>query len=1109
MHHVSGQELTSFLTKGETSRHGSRGWRRDGLPDAGASQDIDFDRAGVRITVRSRRSHRHGQISWRQVASWIDTGLTPARLGIITAASGLHIFTYARRDELITAGKDGIDAAIRELSQISTDAIDAALSAALGARDADAPVPPARSGKPAYRSMAMLTGPDPSATPEENTALARIAELGAAIRGTQPVTPADIRTAIRWWIGDSLPEYARALAGPEAMRAWIRRQASGPASRPGHGAYDSGRYYSACPEGLRTSRGSDTRIAPWILWEEIPAWIQPGLSASLRDRLAAAEPRPAPGRKRTAAARPPAGTADPAGQADDPLPGPLREAIDAAWAAIEAAPPPAPADLDHARTVYRVTGTARQPLPAGPAETSRTMTPATRPRAEPRPAQPPRRPGPAAHRQDELPGATAASAPAGPPPRHDAPARAGASIRPRLDRAPEPAGLPQPASTPVPLTDDDIYLGLSRLPAVVIGDLFNAIDTGQPLEPVGRQLAPYSGKRAAGEPDPGARETVTAAPAGLRIQVTPGGSSRTGLITWPQIDDLLRPGLTPARRQIVVKATQVRLRFAAANASFRAVGEGHLAAAAEDELRAHARAAVTAILAAARPAGGGHAPRPADEAATIERIAELTAALPSQPPQPRTPAGQVTTGDIIGHPGYRFQPFRVSAPPRHTDAAIEITGRLTDPSDGEPAGQITLTLPRAGHPDPVVYLIPPPARSLRSLPGGSAATEGNPGRDDIRAEDNRPGAAAQPAVRHGQPPATAQRPHDSRAGTAAGGTVALGRTPGTATPGPSRGNGTGQPPDTAPPIQEDTMPPAPSATSLPAEETTPAARPAPAAWKLVAQPAPASQPRPGSQLADDARLLHELDHVLAAITERRRAAAAPPGVDGNSFADIRAAFTVLRHALDLPGPARNGDGARPAAAPSGPRSPPARRPEPPRRGCRRAWRVQRYPGRLRQPAGRAGPARTRRPGPSRRSRQGRGHRAGPRPAAGPGSGRGARLRPVVPRHPRMAADIQDRPGRPGTAHGNPGGGRGLLGRDPARHPRPGLRPDPGRAGVPGSLRDRPPPHRTAGACRAPRHAAVAGSLAPAPGHRDLRRPGHELHPARRPHPDRRGPPHHR
>ena len=914
LHHMSGQELTSFLTSGKTPAHGSRGWRRKGLPDAGASEDLDFERSGVRITVRSRGFRRHGQISWRQVASWIDTGLTPARLGIIIAASRLHIYTYARRDEMIAAGKDNIDAAIRELNQISIDAIDAALGAALSTRDADAPVPPARPGKPAYSTTAMLTHPDPAANAEENATLARIAELDAAIRGVQPCTPADIRGAIRWWIGDGLPEYARALASPEAMRAWIRRQASGPASRPGKGSYDDaiGRYYSASPEGLRTSEGSDTRIAPFILWEEIPAWIQPGLSASLRDRLAAAEPRQAPGRKRTAAASPPAGAADPVSQADDPLPRPLREAIDAAWAAIEAAPPAAPDELDHARTVYRSAGIAQEPLPGSPAKTGRTVTPAPRPQAELRPAPLPRRAGPAAHHQDELPGATAASTPAGPLPQHDEPARAAASAGTRPGRAPEPAALPQRARTQVPLTDDDIFLGISRLPAFVIGDLFSAIDNGHPMESAGRQLAPYSGERAAGEPDPGARETVTAEPAGLRIQVAPADSRRTGLITWPQIDDLLRPGLTPARRQIVVQASQVRVRFAAANASFRAVGEGRLAAAAEDELRAHAGAAVTAILSAARPAGGGQAPQPADEAATIERIAGLAAALPSQPPQPRAPAGQVTTGDIIGHPGYRFQPFRVSAPPRHAEAAIEITGCLTDPSAGEPAGQIILTL--AGHPDPVIYLVPPPARSLRSVPGGPTATQAHASPDHTRAEDDSPSGIAQPAARNGQPPATAPRPHAGPAGT-----PGTGMTPGTATPGPSRVNGTGQPPGTAPLIQEDTMPPAPSATSPP-EGTAPVGRPDPAAgparaaWKLVARPAPASQARPGSQPAHDTQLLHELDHVLAAITERRRAAAAPPGTDGTSFADIRAAFTVLRDALDLPDPGSNGDGARPAAA---------------------------------------------------------------------------------------------------------------------------------------------------------------------------------------------------
>jgi hypothetical protein len=52
---------------------------------------------------------------------------------------------------------------------------------------------------------------------------------------------------------------------------------------------------------------------------------------------------------------------------------------------------------------------------------------------------------------------------------------------------------------------------------------------------------------------------------------------------------------------------------------------------------------------------------------------------------------------------------------------------------------------------------------------------------------------------------------------------------------------------------------------------------------------------------------------MAAILERRRAAAAPAGADGASFADIRAAFAVLRCVLDLPGPASNGNGARTAA----------------------------------------------------------------------------------------------------------------------------------------------------------------------------------------------------
>jgi N12 class adenine-specific DNA methylase/superfamily I DNA/RNA helicase len=837
LHSMSDQELTSFLTLEKTpDGHGSLTDRRNGLPDAGASQMLYFDHSGVRITVSAHRVRRHGQIPWRQVASWIDTGLTPARLGIIIGASQLGTFTNARRDQLIAAGKDNIDAAITELRQISNDAIDAALNEALAAQDADAPVHPAIRGKPAYRTTAMLTSPDPAATTQENAALARIGELAAAIRGTQPTTPADIKATIRWWIGDNLPEYARALASPEAMRAWIRRQASGPASRPGPGTYDNGRYHSASPEGLRTSQGSDTRIAPLVRWEEIPAWIMPGLSVSLRDRLAAAEPRPAPGRTRTAA-NPPLGAADLAGQADKPLPGPLREAINAAWAAIETAATPSPADLDHARALYRAAGTTQQALPSSPAKAGPVAALALRPGAG-------------------------------------------------------------PIATAGPLTDDDIFLGISRLPAFVIGDLFHAIDIGQPLGSVSRQLASYSGERAAREPDPGAREAVTAEPAGLRIQVEHPGGRRTGLITWQQVDDLLRPGTTSARRQIVTQACQVRTAFMAANASFRAVGEGHLAAAAEDELRVQATAAVTAILAAAHPGSSGQAPQAGDDA-TADRIVGLAAALPSEPLRPRTPAGQVTTGDVIGHPGYRFQPFRIAEPPHRSDAAVEITGRLTNPASTEPAGPITLTLPRAGRSGPFVSVIPAPAHSLRPLfpEHEAAAGTGQPA-------DARPDRA--PAETAGPPSDAVPAPH-------------------TKTPA--------RQPEAQDRTQEKTMPPSAHSTAPSGSSTSPELGTAPPAPSAVPPPVPpetagqrdADRVSPGGRAdrpGDGASVTDELERVLDAIREHRGAAA--DGHASDDFSDIRRAFAAMRDTLGLsasspePGPGQPAPAPSPAAVASRP-----------------------------------------------------------------------------------------------------------------------------------------------------------------------------------------------
>ena len=178
------------------------------------------------------------------------------------------------------------------------------------------------------------------------------------------------------------------------------------------------------------------------------------------------------------------------------------------------------------------------------------------------------------------------------------------------------------------------------------------------------------------------------------------------------------------------------------------------------------------------------------------------------------------------------------------------------------------------------------------------------------------------------------------------------------------------------------MPPALPATSISPEGTAPADGPAPAAVPGPAAEEPEARAGAASQPGDEARLLLELDHVLAAITERRRAAAAPAGTDGTAFADIRAAFAVLRHALDLPGPASNGDGARPAAAlpdaawPASPSPGAAQDRAAAARGDFSDIRAA-----LRQHAGCPGPARIRRPGPARSSRAGRAER---RPAAGPG-----------------------------------------------------------------------------------------------------------------------------
>ena len=896
---LPGGEFVRFASgAGTPGPAGSRISRRDGEPDAGAYEELDWDANGIDITIRAPGILRHSLVHWAQAASWIDPGMTPARLGVIIEADLLSNFCRSRREELIAAGNTDPDAAGRELSQIRDDTINTVISTAFSTRGAAAPVPPARSVRPGYQTAAMIVRPGPGASMDENTALERLGQLRAAIRPMQPASDADIKATIRRWIGDGLPEYVRALSKPTAMREWITGQVTARAGRPGHGSYDTpgtsgGLWSGASPEGLLTARDGDNRTETLTPWAEIPAWIQPGISGQCLEQLLAADARhraivrrqlltaahtlSTPGeqqeqeRERERAARR------------------LREALDAAWAAIAAAPAPTPGQCEQARRTYeedtgptqeylfgdetptgRPGQRAREPA-GGPAEPGQRAT-------VPANAAPARQPGdrPAALRTSSAPSAPVhqqkVPAPgSSPPPR--APAEPG-------DNAQPAAAAARPRTSSSSLTSDDIFLGLRRLPVLGLADLICAMGDGQPLDSLARQMEPRSGERASDEPDAGARETVTCTPQGVRIQVAASSGTRVGLLAWPEVADWLRPGLSPGRLQIMRQAAETRLRLITVNASFRAVGEADLAASAELELRNLISAAVSAALQAARSAsagkpspGGQQSPPAADEAAALERIGHLASALPAWPPQWRKPLSQVRAGDIIGHPGYKAQPFRVSAQPRPHSGGAEITGHLTRPGEGEPAGEITWTMTINGQADPQVHVVPVPPRSLR--PGSPERTGPAAGQQSL-AQDSGGG------------------------------------------PGTDR-TGTRQPNSGSSAIEEEeTMPPAPAAEPVPATETPAAPDPGPAqagsaAREDIVETRAANAP--ADRADEETRLLRQLDDVLTAIIEHRRAGAQSSLSAGVDFADIRAAFASLRNALELPA---NGSHPRPGSAVSGP-----------------------------------------------------------------------------------------------------------------------------------------------------------------------------------------------
>ncbi len=290
-----------------------------------------------------------------------------------------------------------------------------------------------------------------------------------------------------------------------------------------------------------------------------------------------------------------------------------------------------------------------------------------------------------------------------------------------------------------------------------------------------------------------------------------------------------------------------------------------------------------------------------------------------------------------------------------------------------------------------------------------------------------------------------------------------------------------------PTCQAPLLPPPPTVETAPQARDEAAAAP-PAAPSASAPAGQASAgtgaPRPAAQTGDGTDLLGELDRVLDAIIERRRGTSGQGDAPRDDFADIRTAFTFLRNALDIDGPAPRGDdGLRPYPACRRPRPP---RPAPP-------------PAQLpAQPPEPASSTTSGQPSPTCAAsstcppagRHARGSAPPPDLSASRLLDRAAEEAQACarwyPGHARMAAHLDDRPGRAGTGHRDPGRRERLLGGNPPGHPRPRLRPHARRPGQPGRLRDCPPARRAAGARRAGRHPDVAGGVGAAPSHCHLR-----------------------
>src|SRR5204862_213317 len=130
------------------------------------------------------------------------------------------------------------------------------------------------------------------------------------------------------------------------------------AGRLPSGSYDgSGRTWRGHgPDGLTTDRHGDDRAPHVIPWDHVLAWVAPGLTDELREELLAdADAHSALVHREIGAVTNPGTQAEPSAKERDQAERGLHDAAADAWAAIQAAPPPSPADFERARYAARDT----------------------------------------------------------------------------------------------------------------------------------------------------------------------------------------------------------------------------------------------------------------------------------------------------------------------------------------------------------------------------------------------------------------------------------------------------------------------------------------------------------------------------------------------------------------------------------------------------------------------------------------------------------------------------------------------------------------------------------------------------------------------------------